>query len=97
MLLLLLQVGLASVHYSDPQVACRGERWNPAALVAAHRTIPCGVLVKITNRRSGESVRVRIVDRGPFVAGRVIDVAPAAARRIGLNGLEAVNLEQLAN
>jgi rare lipoprotein A len=49
-------------------------------------------MVKVTNRRTGHSVVVRINDRGPFVRGRVIDVTPAAARALGFNGLAPVSL-----
>lgn len=94
MFLLLLQVGLASV-YTDYRVFCPGERYDASLMAAAHRTIPCGSWVKITNRRTGQSVKLRVTDRGPHVGGRVVDLTPAAAQRIGLNGLEAVTLEQL--
>jgi len=53
------------------------------ALTAAHRSLPFGTMVRVTNERNGRSVVVRINDRGPFVRGRVIDVTPAAARALG--------------
>ena len=61
-----------------------GEIFNPRKLTAAHRTLPFGSKVKVTNRRNGKSVVVRINDRGPFARGRVIDLSRAAAQRIGL-------------
>jgi rare lipoprotein A len=61
-------------------------------MTAAHRTLPFGTLVHITHRRNGQSVVVRINDRGPFVRGRVIDVTPAAARALGFSGLAPVTL-----
>jgi rare lipoprotein A len=61
-------------------------------MTAAHRSLPFGTLVKVTNRRSQRSVVVRINDRGPFVGGRVIDLTPAAARAIGFSGLAPVSL-----
>lgn len=61
-----------------------GEIFNPAAMTAAHRTLRFGTHVEVTNRRNGKSVVVRINDRGPFVAGRSIDVSAAAAARIGM-------------
>jgi rare lipoprotein A len=61
-------------------------------LTAAHRTLPFGTLVRVTNSRSGRSVVVRINDRGPFVRGRVIDLTPAGARAIGMSGLAPVSL-----
>ncbi|OQM76340.1 septal ring lytic transglycosylase RlpA family protein [Manganibacter manganicus] len=60
-----------------------GERMNPAAMTAAHRTLPFGTRIKVTNRNNGRSVVVRINDRGPFVKGRVLDLSRAAARRLG--------------
>jgi len=62
-------------------------------MTAAHRSLPFGTLVRVTNRRNGRSVIVRINDRGPFVRGRVIDLTPAGARAIGFTGLAQVTLE----
>ena len=55
---------------------------NPAAMTAAHRSLPFGTKVKVTNKRNGKSVVVRINDRGPFISGRVIDLSKAAAREL---------------
>ena len=63
-----------------------GERCNPGALTAAHRTLPFGTKVKVENLKTGRSVVVRINDRGPFVRGRIIDVTKAAAHRLGMVG-----------
>ena len=60
-----------------------GERFNPQALTAAHRTLPFGTKVKVTDPRSGRSVVVRINDRGPFHGNRIIDVSRAAAEQLG--------------
>lgn len=57
---------------------------NPAKLTAAHRSLPFGTKLKVTNKRNGKSVVVRINDRGPFIRGRVIDVSKAAAQNIGM-------------
>lgn len=59
-----------------------GEPYNEYAMVAADRTLPLGTTVKVTNLRNGRSVIVRIMDRGPHVAGRVIDLSKAAAERV---------------
>ncbi|MEM0897591.1 MAG: septal ring lytic transglycosylase RlpA family protein [Verrucomicrobiota bacterium] len=59
-----------------------GERYRPSALTAAHKTLPLGSKVRVTNLRNGRSVTVRINDRGPFVRGRVIDCSRAAADRL---------------
>ncbi len=61
-----------------------GETFDPEQLTAAHRTLPLGSKVRVTNPRSGENVVVRINDRGPFHGNRVIDLSTAAARAIGL-------------
>jgi rare lipoprotein A len=69
-----------------------GERVHSGALTAAHRTLPFGTMVRVTNHRNNKSVVVRINDRGPFVRGRVIDLTPAGARAIGMGGLAPVSL-----
>lgn len=63
-----------------------GEPCDPDSLTAAHRTLAFGTRVRVTSRDTGRSVIVRINDRGPFRAGRVIDLSRAAAREIGLAG-----------
>ncbi len=57
---------------------------NASLLTAAHRSLPFGTKVMVTNKRNGKSVVVRINDRGPFIRGRVIDVSKAAAKNIGM-------------
>lgn len=61
-----------------------GERFVPSRLTAAHRTLPLGSQVRVTNMRNGASVVVRVNDRGPFHGRRVIDLSEAAARQIGM-------------
>lgn len=70
-------------HFHGRRTAS-GERFDMAALTAAHRTLPFGSKVRVTNPANGKSVVVRINDRGPFTRGRTIDVSHAAARRLGL-------------
>jgi rare lipoprotein A len=77
--------GLASFYGNDLQTAS-GERFNPRAMTAAHRTLPFGTKVRVTNVRSGRAVTVRINDRGPFIPGRVIDLSQAAAEELGIVG-----------
>lgn len=74
-----------------------GERFNPGAMTAAHRTLRFGSRVAVTNLSNNKEVIVRINDRGPFVKGRIIDLSHAAARRIGLHhsGTARVKLELL--
>lgn len=70
-----------------------GERMNPAAMTAAHKTRRFGSTVRVTNLANGRSVTVRINDRGPFVAGRCIDLSYGAARAIGMSGTARVRVD----
>jgi len=93
--------GMAS-YYSDELAGNRtasGERFDPDELTAAHRSLPFGSLVRVTNVANGDSVVVRINDRGPFSRGRVIDISHAAARQIGMHrsGTARVKLALLNN
>lgn len=74
-----------------------GERFNPQALTAAHRTLPLGSKLKVINKANGKSVVVRINDRGPFHGRRVLDVSLAAAQQIGMYraGKATVRMELL--
>jgi rare lipoprotein A len=85
------QEGIASV-YSGERTA-NGEYAHAAALTAAHRTLPFGTRVRVTNHQTGRSVVVRINDRGPFVSGRIIDLTPAGARALGMDGLAHVTVD----
>jgi rare lipoprotein A len=85
-----LLTGIASV-YSGEKTA-NGEYAHANGLTAAHRSLPFGTLVKVTNKQTGKSVVVRINDRGPYVHGRVIDLMPAASKAIGSSGLAPVSL-----
>jgi len=89
------QSGIASIYSYKGSRTASGQHAHPAGLTAAHRTLPFGTKVRVTNRRNGHSVVVRINDRGPFVRGRVIDVTPAAARALGFSGLAPVALAVL--
>lgn len=75
-----------------------GERFNPRELTAAHRTLPMGTRIKVTNTTNGKSVIVRINDRGPFAKKRIIDVSLAAAERISMvrSGTARVTLELIS-
>jgi len=89
------QSGLASVYSAASSGTSRtasGQRLQATALTAAHRTLPFGTQVQVTNKRNGKTVVVRINDRGPFIRGRVIDVSPAAARVLGFSGVTPVSL-----
>ena len=84
--------GVASVYAYKAGKTASGERVASSAMTAAHRSLPFGTNVRVTNKRSGKSVVVRINDRGPFIRGRVIDLTPAAARAFGFSGLARVEL-----
>jgi rare lipoprotein A len=88
------QTGIASV-YSGERTA-NGEYAHASALTAAHRTLPFGTKVQVTNVRTGRSVIVRINDRGPFIRGRIIDLTPAGARALGFSGLSVVTVSVLS-
>jgi len=77
------QCGRASWYKLGGKTAS-GERNNPNAMTAAHRTLPFGTRVKVENLKNGKYVVVRINDRGPFTGGRVIDLSRAAAQKLGM-------------
>jgi len=77
--------GLASFYTEGTQTA-NGEKFDTQELTAAHRTLPFGTRLRVTNVATGRSVTVRVNDRGPFVPGRVVDVSYAAAETLGMVG-----------
>ena len=79
------QCGRASWYALHSKTAS-GERMNPSALTAAHRTLPFGTKLRVTNQNNGRSVIVRINDRGPFIRGRVLDLSKGAAGQLGFIG-----------
>lgn len=80
------------------RLTANGERFDMGAMTAAHKTLPFGSLVRVTNPRNGRSVVVRINDRGPFVRGRTIDLSRRAAQELGIirRGHARVELELIA-
>ena len=84
-------------YYWQGQTTASGERFNPSDLTAAHKTLPLGSKVKVTNPSNGKTVVVRINDRGPYVAGRCLDLSKAAMETIGgtSSGVITVNYEVL--
>ena len=86
--------GVASFYTEGSQTA-NGEKFDGHKMTAAHPTLPFGTRVRITNVTNGRSVTVRINDRGPFVAGRVVDVSYSAAESLGMTerGTAKVKLE----
>ena len=89
--------GLVS-YYSYGGQTASGEQFDPGKMTAAHRTLPFGTRLQVTNLDSGRSVVVRINDRGPFVQGRVVDVSREAARKLDLldSGVAKVKVEVLS-
>lgn len=82
----LIQTGKAS-YYADKfngRKTASGEIFRNSKNIAAHKTLPFGTKVKVTNLSNGKAVKVRIADRGPFVAGRIIDLSKSSARKIGM-------------
>src|SRR5208282_5778053 len=91
------EIGNAS-WYGPPyhnHVGSNGEVYNMHAMTAAHRTLPLGAIVRVTNLKTGHTAFVRITDRGPFIPGRVLDLSLAAARKIDvyLPGIAEVKVE----
>jgi rare lipoprotein A len=77
--------GFAS-YFSEPQRLATGETYDPSALICAHRTLPLGTKLRVSNPKTGRSVVVTVKDRGPFVHGRVLDLSVSAARALGMIG-----------
>jgi rare lipoprotein A len=96
----ILAEGIASYYGAElaGNRTANGERFNPNALTAAHRTLPMGTRLRVTNKANGKSVVVRINDRGPFAKHRIIDVSRAAAERISMvrSGTARVILERVS-
>jgi len=97
----LVETGLGSWYGRrfHGKLTASGEVFNQEKFTAAHRTLPWGSRVKVTNLANGKSVEVRINDRGPFGKGRIIDVSRAAARALGMvgSGITAVRVESLSD
>ncbi len=82
------QKGLASVYseHLNGKPTASGERYDSNSLTAAHRTVPLGAEVRVTNLDNGKSVRVRVNDRGPHIQGRIVDLSSRAAAALGMRG-----------
>lgn len=77
-------------YYHEGKHTASGERFNPRGYTAAHRTLPFGTILTVTNPYNGKSVDIRINDRGPFIRGRSLDLSLAAARKISMRGVQKV-------
>ncbi len=83
---ILVETGLAS-WYGAPyhnRRGSNGEIYDMNAMTAAHRTLPLGSIVRVTNVKTGHAATVRITDRGPFIKGRIVDLSLAAAKKVDL-------------
>ena len=87
------ECGLASVYSSTSEATASGEDTMAEDFTAAHRTLPFGTLVRVEAQKTGRSAVVRITDRGPFIAGRIIDVSQITARQLHISGLAQVCLK----
>jgi rare lipoprotein A len=72
--------------YTEGSRTANGEKFDPHELTAAHPTLPFGTRLRVTNVATGQAVTVRVNDRGPYVAGRVVDVSQSAADALGMVG-----------
>lgn len=77
------QCGGASWYSLPGNRTANGDRMNPSAMTAAHKSLPFGTKVRVVDQRTGKSIQVTINDRGPFVKGRIIDLSKAAATKLG--------------
>src|SRR5215204_1694367 len=83
-------LGIAS-FYDDIETA-NGEKFNACELTAAHRTLPFGTRLRVVDLDTGRSVTVRVNDRGPYIAGRIVDLSPSAAVKLGIVGRGLANV-----
>jgi rare lipoprotein A (peptidoglycan hydrolase) len=86
-------------RWHNGRTTASGERFNMYQMTAAHRSLPLGTIVRVTNPATGKSVKVRINDRGPYYKGRVIDLSAAAARALGMSqkGTARLQIEAFAS
>ena len=91
------QVGRASWYggYFQGRATASGENYNMTDLTCAHRSLPIGTLIRVTNLGNHKSVVVRVNDRGPYLASRVVDLSYAAAHFLGFSGTTKVRLDVL--
>ena len=87
-----ISAGKAS-YYSSGARTANGEHFNPNGYTAAHRTLPFGTRLRVTNTANGHSVLVRVNDRGPFIHGRVLDLSRGAAKAIGMIGAGTAHVQ----
>ena len=95
-----VQIGKASWYgrWHAGRLTANGERFNPQAMTCAHRSLPLGSVVRVTNMETGKNVALEVNDRGPYVKGRIIDLSEGAARELGVRdkGILLVRLELIS-
>lgn len=89
-------------YYADKfhgRLTSNGEVFHQDSLTCAHRTLPFGTLLKVTNKDNGKEVVVRVNDRGPFIGGRIVDLSRCAAKRLGMlkQGVAQVEVKEIQN
>lgn len=93
--------GIASWYGKDfhGKSTSNGERYNMYGMTAAHKTLPLGTIVRVTNRNNGKTIVVRVNDRGPFISGRIIDLTKTGAEKIGMlaAGTAPVRIEAIGD
>jgi rare lipoprotein A len=95
------KIGIMKASWYGPRFhgkqTANGESYNQMALTAAHKTLPFGTLLRVTNLKNGESVIVRINDRGPYIEGRDLDLSKGTAQSLGMikRGVVKVKVERL--
>ena len=95
-----VQKGIASYYHDSlhGRKTASGQRYNKHRLSAAHKTLPLGTKIRVTDTKTGRSIVVRVNDRGPFVKGRVVDLSKAAAQELGIinRGIAKVDVKVLS-
>jgi rare lipoprotein A len=85
-----VEYGIASWHGPSPSSresrTASGRKWTNGDLIAAHKSLPLGTMVRVTHLKTNRVVIVKIIDRGPYVRGRIVDLSPRAAAAIGITG-----------
>ncbi len=107
LLLAAVTIGVSTPSLADQQIratwygnelrghpTASGETFNPAGMTAAHKSLPFGTCLVVSNPKTGKSVAVRVNDRGPFTAGLGLDLSAGAAQAIGMRSTQAVNVRQ---
>ncbi len=96
-----VQTGTASWygHKHQGRRTASGQPFDPRSPTAAHKTLPLGTVVRVTNLKTGQSAKVRVNDRGPYVPGRIIDLSAAASKALGMtkSGIAPVRIEVFAS